>query len=111
VNSVGELPLDYLSCGLEEKSKIVFANALEIAEQYRVKERIFSYLTRLKVGSKSAREIAFKPFQPLRSEGNHMEDRISKIEVLIDRWRYEEAIEASTELMTLALGGLRYLQT
>ena len=40
MNSVGELPLDYLSCGLEEKSKIVFANALEIAEQYRVKEGI-----------------------------------------------------------------------
>jgi GPI ethanolamine phosphate transferase 1 len=38
-NSVGELPLDYLSCGPEEKSKIAFANALEIAEQYRVKER------------------------------------------------------------------------
>jgi hypothetical protein len=36
---VGELPLDYLSCGPEKKSKIAFANALEIAEQYRVKER------------------------------------------------------------------------
>ena len=40
-----------------------------------------------------------------------MEDRISKIETLISGGRYEEAIEASTELMTLALGGLRYLQT
>lgn len=66
---------------------------------------------RLKAGSKSATEIAFKPFKPLRSEGNHMEDRIAKIETLISGGRYEEAIEASTELMTLALGGLRYLQT
>jgi hypothetical protein len=42
VNSVGELPLDYLSCGIEQKSKVAFANALEIAEQYRVKERMTS---------------------------------------------------------------------
>ena len=40
VNSVGEIPLDYLSCSIEEKAKIAFANALEIAEQYHVKERI-----------------------------------------------------------------------
>jgi len=33
------LPLDYLSCGIEEKAKVAFANAQEIAEQYAVKER------------------------------------------------------------------------
>lgn len=58
-----------------------------------------------------ATEIAFKPFKPLRSQGNHMIDRIAKIETLIETGRYEEAIESSTELMTLALSGLRYLQT
>jgi phosphatidylinositol glycan class N len=42
VNSVGELPLDYLSCGLQAKSEVAIANALEIAEQYHVKERLSS---------------------------------------------------------------------
>jgi GPI ethanolamine phosphate transferase 1 len=66
---------------------------------------------KLIIGSKSATEIVFKPFKPLRSEGNHLEDRIGRIESLIDRGRYEEAILASTDLMTITLGGLRYLQT
>ena len=108
---MGELPLDYLSCGPEEKSKIAFANALEIAEQYRVKERISISSTELTTGSKMATEIAFKPFKPLRSEGNHLDDKISIVERLISERQYEEAIEASTKLMTLSLAGLRYLQT
>ena len=58
-----------------------------------------------------ATEIAFKPFKPLRLEGNHLDDKISIVEELISGGRYEEAIEASIELMTLTLAGLRYLQT
>lgn len=58
-----------------------------------------------------ATEIAFKPFKPLRSEGNHLEDRISNIGKLIEQRRYEEAINTSTELMTITLAGFRYLQT
>ena len=58
-----------------------------------------------------ANEIAFRPFKPLRSEGNHLEDKITDIQKLIDRGQYEEAIDASEELMTLTLAGFRYLQT
>ena len=58
-----------------------------------------------------ATEIAFKPFKPLRSEGNHLEDRVERIREMIDRGQYSEAIEASTELMTITLAGFRYLQT
>jgi hypothetical protein len=58
-----------------------------------------------------ATEIAFKPFKPLRSEGNHLEDRLSNIGKLIEQRRYEEAINASIELMTITLAGFRYLQT
>ena len=100
VNSVGELPLDYLSCGPEAKSKIAMANALGIAEQYRVKER-----------QKMATEIAFKPFKPLRSDGNHLEDKILDIQKMIEREQYENAIDASEQLMTITLAGFRYLQT
>jgi hypothetical protein len=58
-----------------------------------------------------ATEIAFKPFKPLRTEGNHLEHKIEAIESLINNGSYEAAIHASTELMTTALAGLRYLQT
>jgi hypothetical protein len=58
-----------------------------------------------------ATEIAFKPFAPLRSEGNHLEDRFDKIRKMIDQGQYADAIDASTELMTITLAGFRYLQT
>lgn len=58
-----------------------------------------------------ATEIAFKPFKPLRSEGNHLEDRISDIETLIGQGQYHTAIDASEQLMKIILAGFRYLQT
>ena len=103
--------MDYLSCGPEAKSKIALANALEIAEQYRVKERTSVREPRLRAGQKMATEIAFKPFKPLRSEGNHLEDKILDIQNLIERGQYEEAVDASEKLMTITLAGFRYLQT
>jgi len=103
--------LDYLSCGPEAKSKIALANALEIAEQYLVKERIPLTQSRLIIGQKMATEIAFKPFKQLRSEGNHLADKILDIQKLIEQGQYEEAIEASEQLMTITLAGFRYLQT
>src|ERR1700738_4507336 len=58
-----------------------------------------------------ATEIAFKPFSPLRSEGQHLEDRFQKIQSMIDQGEYARAIDASTELMTITLAAFRYLQT
>lgn len=66
---------------------------------------------RLTLGSKMATEIAFKPYKPLRSEGNHLEDRIERIREMIKNKLYLKAIEASEELMTMTLAGFRYLQT
>ena len=58
-----------------------------------------------------ASEIGFKPFKPLRSEGNHLEDRIERIRDMIKNKQYLKAIDASEELMTMTLAGFRYLQT
>lgn len=58
-----------------------------------------------------ATEIAFKPFKPLRSQGNHLEDRILDIETLIGQGQYHTAIDASEQLMKIILAGFRYLQT
>ena len=108
---MGELPLDYISCGLEEKGKIAFANALEIAEQYSVKERTLTSRLKLMIDSKMATEIVFRPFKPLHSEGNHLEDKIESIRNMIEQKKYKEAIDASTALMKITLEGFRYLQT
>jgi Phosphatidylinositolglycan class N (PIG-N) len=64
-----------------------------------------------RVESKSNTEIAFQPFKPLRSEGDHLDDKIAHIQSLIASGKHQEAIVASEELMSLALAGLRYLQT
>ncbi|KAJ9154864.1 GPI ethanolamine phosphate transferase 1 [Pleurostoma richardsiae] len=99
-NSVGELPLPYLSAGIEEKAQASLVNAQEILEMYRVKEE-----------QKKASELRFRPYKPLNSEGLTPENRVADIRQLIDAGNYEEAIEESDALMQIALQGLRYLQT
>jgi phosphatidylinositol glycan class N len=58
-----------------------------------------------------ATEIAFKPFAALRSEGNHLEERFERVQLMIDQGQYTEAIHSLEDLMKLTLAGLRYLQT
>ncbi|KAI1083587.1 Phosphatidylinositolglycan class N-domain-containing protein [Whalleya microplaca] len=100
-NSVGELPLSYLSADLKEKAKASLVNAQEILEMYRVKER-----------SMEAKELRYRPYKPLRGEsGLSPESRLSSIKELIDAGNLEEAIEESAALMKIGLEGMRYLQT
>lgn len=100
VNSVGELPMSYLSADLPEKAEAAVANARGILEMYRVKEE-----------QKKATELHFRPFQALGSEGHSVDQRISAIRAHIDEGRYEEAIKESDGLIKTGLQGLRYLQT
>jgi phosphatidylinositol glycan class N len=100
VNSVGELPLSYLSSPVSEKAEAALVNARGILEMYKVKEK-----------QKKANEMRYRPFKALGDETNSVEHRISQIRVHIDHGRYEEAISESEALIKVGLAGLRYLQT
>ncbi|KAI1120879.1 GPI ethanolamine phosphate transferase 1 [Nemania abortiva] len=100
-NSVGELPLSYLSANTKGKAEASFVNAQEILEMYRVKEE-----------SKRAKQLRYQPYGPLSGDGGRLPDaRLSSIRDLINLGRFEEAIEESAALMKLGLEGMRYLQT
>ncbi|GAW10930.1 hypothetical protein ANO14919_002680 [Xylariales sp. No.14919] len=100
-NSVGELPLSYLSADNRGKAEALFINAQEILEIYRVKE-----------ANKKAKQLRYLPYEPLSEDrGRLPEARLSSIRDLIDSGRFEEAIEESAALMKLGLEGMRYLQT
>ncbi|OTA90287.1 hypothetical protein M434DRAFT_398066 [Hypoxylon sp. CO27-5] len=100
-NSVGELPLPYLSADIKEKAEASLVNAQEILEMYKVKEI-----------NKKEKEIRYQPYKPLSEEsGTPPDRRISFIKELINNGSYEEAIEESAALMKIGLEGMRYLQT
>ncbi|KAK4165184.1 Phosphatidylinositolglycan class N-domain-containing protein [Cladorrhinum sp. PSN259] len=99
-NSVGELPLSYISASLKEKAQAALVNVRGILEQYRVKEE-----------QKKATEMKYRPFKPLSDNGFTPERRVADIQMLIDSGNYEEAIEESDALMQVGLNGMRYLQT
>jgi phosphatidylinositol glycan class N len=100
VNSVGELPLSYLSGDIAAKSEAFLANARGILDMYRVKE-----------DKKKATELRFRPFKALASANNLVAHRFEAIRHLIDEGQHEDAIKETASLVRLGLEGLRYLQT
>ncbi|KAG5921512.1 Glycosyl phosphatidyl inositol anchor synthesis [Claviceps africana] len=99
-NSVGELPLAYLSADNAEKAKASLVNARGILEMYRVKEQ-----------NKKTSEMRFRPYRPFTGEQLNPQKRVDAIQQLIANEKYEEAIEETNALIQLTLQGLRYLQT
>ncbi|KOS21519.1 GPI ethanolamine phosphate transferase 1 [Escovopsis weberi] len=99
-NSVGKLPLPFLSASDGEKAEALLVNARGILEMYRVKEE-----------KKKATELRYRPYGPLSEDGHAPSERLAAIRNLIDTGRFEEAIEESDALIGVALDGLRYLQT
>ncbi|KAK5998180.1 GPI ethanolamine phosphate transferase 1 [Cladobotryum mycophilum] len=99
-NSVGKLPLSFISANNHEKAEASLVNARGILEMYRVKE-----------GKKEATELRYKSYGPLSETGHTPNERIAAIRDLIEVGKYEEAIEESDALIGVALEGLRYLQT
>ncbi|KAI7873011.1 phosphatidylinositolglycan class N [Spinellus fusiger] len=99
VNSVGELPLDYLEGDESVKAEAAFANARQIAEQYRIKH-----------DTKQEKELFFRSFKPL-SGTKDPQHYLEKIQTLIHQQNYVAAETLSKELMRECLDGLRYFQT
>ena len=100
VNSVGQLPLTYLSADAKGKAEAALANTQGVLEMYRVKEE-----------QKRSVEIRYKPFPPLGDTEHSIPHRIQGIQEIIAAKEYERAISSSHELLVLGLEGLRYLQT
>lgn len=101
VNSVGQLPLEYIDASPMEKALAALANTRGVLEMYRVKEE-----------QKRAAVIRYVPFDPLSGDGEtSIEGRFANLEALISNGAYEESIALSSELLVLGLEGLRYLQT
>lgn len=100
VNSVGELPLAYLSSDDSSKAEAMLVNARGILEMYHIKEE-----------EKKSTELRYKAFPGFASDEHSTEHRLAEIRKTISEGRYQEAIKASDELMKLGLQGLRYLQT
>lgn len=101
VNSVGQLPLDYLNANPKEKAMAALANTRGVLEMYRVKEE-----------QKRTAVLRYVPFEPLSGDGEtSIEGRFANLEALISNGAYEESIVLSSELLVVGLDGLRYLQT
>lgn len=100
VNSVGELPLAYLSADLKEKAEAALVNAQGVLEMYRVKEV-----------QKRSTEMRYRPYPALGDEQHSIEHRVGDTRNAIKNGQFETAITMSRELLHLGLDGLRYLQT
>ena len=100
VNSVGEVPLAYVSGDAKNKAEAALANTQGVLEMYRVKEE-----------HKRSTELRYKPFPPLGDAEHSLDHRIEAIREEMASGQHERAITMSRELLQLGLAGLRYLQT
>lgn len=108
-NSVGELPLGFISESSISKIKGLYANALALIEQYNVKEfEVYNH------------QFKFKPFKHFEDHKiidyrNAIENIIAKLEQYPDiengDMLEEEAVDLCHVLIKQSLIGLNYLQT
>ena len=100
VNSVGELPLAFLSADEQTKAQAMLVNAQEILEMYRIKEH-----------DKKNTVLRYRPFPGFADDQHSPDHRIDSIEKSISQGHFEQAIQDSDALIKMGLQGLRYLQT
>jgi len=100
VNSVGELPLPYLSTDSKQQAQAMLVNAREVLEMYKVKEE-----------QKRATALRYKPYSQFAVLNASADDRLEDIHATIVAGNYDQAIRKSSDLLHHANQGLRYLQT
>lgn len=96
VNSVGNLPLQYMNLNKAEEVEAVLANTKQILNQFLRKSLL-----------KQSTSLYIKPFKPLASYSS----LLRQIEHLISLKEYETAMKLSEQLRSLSLQGLHYFQT
>ncbi|OMH81934.1 GPI ethanolamine phosphate transferase 1 [Zancudomyces culisetae] len=100
MNSVGKIPLSYLSGTDEFKAQALYANARQIAEQFKTKER-----------EKKKYRLSFVPFEASTSAGGGgIDTHLLRISQRLLMREYKEAISLSEEVIQLGLDGLSYYQ-
>jgi phosphatidylinositol glycan class N len=100
VNSVGKIPLAYVTGDLKEKAEAALANARGVLEMYRVKEEL-----------KKRYQVRYTPYAPLSDGQLSVAHHVVDIKKAIDQGHFPQAIEMSQKLLHRGLDGLRYLQT
>ncbi|KAI1961922.1 Glycosyl phosphatidyl inositol anchor synthesis [Ophidiomyces ophidiicola] len=100
VNSVGQLPLDYLDASPKQKARAALANVQGVLEMYHIKEE-----------QKRSATLRYKPYSLFADPDSSPDAQVSEIRKLIDKRKYDESIARSSELLKQTLDGLRYLQT
>ncbi|KAL0922249.1 hypothetical protein M5K25_006220 [Dendrobium thyrsiflorum] len=96
VNSVGNLPLQYLQLNKGEEVEAALANTKEILNQFLRKSQL-----------KQLSSLRFKPFMPLINYSSVL----GQIEDFISAHDYDAAMKSSENLRRLSLAGIHYFQT
>ncbi|XP_053466980.1 GPI ethanolamine phosphate transferase 1 [Ictalurus furcatus] len=100
LNSVGVLPLEYLNNSQHFKAESMYANAVQILEQFKVK---------MMQKKETTLSFLFTPFQPLTD--SKMTEFMSHTRSLIQKGRFDEAIHQCEVLIDQAMQGLSYYHT
>uniref|UniRef100_A0A9R1SSN4 GPI ethanolamine phosphate transferase 1 n=2 Tax=Cyprinus carpio TaxID=7962 RepID=A0A9R1SSN4_CYPCA len=100
VNSVGVLPLNYLNNSQHFKAESIYANAIQILEQFRVK---------MEQKKETTLSFLFTPYQPL-TDSKQM-DFVRNARNLIQKGQFDEAIRYCKDLIDQAMEGLSYYHT
>ncbi|XP_017309360.1 GPI ethanolamine phosphate transferase 1 isoform X2 [Ictalurus punctatus] len=100
LNSVGVLPLEYLNNSQHFKAESMYANAVQILEQFKVK---------MMQKKETTLSFLFTPFQPLTD--SKMTEFMSHTRSLIQKGRFDEAIPQCEVLIDQAMQGLSYYHT